>query len=105
MQVRGGFWDSAARAAEADFGLVVSVWSAGCLRTWTVCQECGRTGADAGGLGRASDSGAIPADSPMTASWWTGASITPAVAFRHLRGTYWASDDALRIAPTLGHYP
>jgi len=47
VQVRAYFCDSDAGAAEADFGLVVSVWSAGCLRTWTVCQVCGRTPADA----------------------------------------------------------
>ena len=43
MQVNGGIGDLTADAAEADFGLVVSVWSAGRLRTWMACQERGRT--------------------------------------------------------------
>lgn len=43
------FWDSDATAAEADFGPVVSVWSARCLSTWTVCLERGRMLADDGG--------------------------------------------------------
>ena len=47
---RGGFGDWGVGAAGAGLRLVVSLWSAGCVITWTVCLGRERTPADVAGM-------------------------------------------------------